>query len=145
MYVENSLYHKVLNRLNALEDEFETLWIEINTGPKSKNIIVCCAYRHPDTDASKFNVYLESTLSKIYKNKNVCIMGTSILIFLIMNPIVKTNEFIDSLVSQYLLPHILQPTRVTDHSATIIDNIFANATEYDTISGNILNQIANHF
>ena len=37
-----------------------------------------------------------------------------------------------------LLSHSLQPTRVTDHSATIIDNIFTNATKYDTISGNIL-------
>ena len=73
MYVEKSLDHKVLNHLNALEDEFETLWIEINTGPKSKNIIVCCTYRHPDTDASKFTVYLESILSKIDKNKTICI------------------------------------------------------------------------
>ena len=28
MYVKKSLDHKVLNHLNALEDEFETLWIE---------------------------------------------------------------------------------------------------------------------
>ena len=27
MYVKKSLDHKVLNRLNALEDEFETLWM----------------------------------------------------------------------------------------------------------------------
>ena len=29
--------------------------------------------------------------------------------------------------------------------ATIIDNIFTNATEFNTVSGNILNQLANHF
>ena len=68
MYVKKSLDHKVLNHLNALEDEFETLWIKVNTGPECKNIIVCCAYRHPDTDASKFIEYLESTLSKLDKN-----------------------------------------------------------------------------
>ena len=44
-----------------------------------------------------------------------------------------------------MLPQILQPTRVTDHSATVIDNIFTNATNFETISGNILNQIADHF
>ena len=44
MYVKKSLDHKVLNHLNALEDEIETLWIEINTGRKSKNITDCCAY-----------------------------------------------------------------------------------------------------
>ena len=49
------------------------------------------------------------------------------------------------MVSHYLLPHILQPTRVADHSATIIDNIFTNATEFTTVSGNILNKLADHF
>ena len=145
MYVKKSLDHKVLNHLNALEDEFETLWIEINTGPKSKNIIVCCAYRHPDTDARKFTVYLESILSKIDKNKTICIMGDFNINLLNYESHSNTNEFINSMVSHHLLPHILQPTRVTDHSATIIDNIFTNATEYDTISGNILNQLADHF
>ena len=56
-----------------------------------------------------------------------------------------TDECIYSMVSHHLLPHILQPTTVTEHSATIIDNIFTNAAEYDTISGNILNQLADHF
>ena len=49
------------------------------------------------------------------------------------------------MVSHYLLPHILHPTRVTDHSATIIDNIFSNNVESDTVSGNILSQITDHF
>ena len=56
-----------------------------------------------------------------------------------------TNEFINSMVSHCLLPHILQPPRVTDHSATVIDNIFTYATKFDTTSGNILNQLADHF
>ena len=93
MYIKRSVDYKVLNHLNALEEEFETLWIDINTGPKSKNIIVCCAYRHPDTDASKFAVYLESTLSKIDKNKLFVLWGTSMLTFLIMNPIATLMNY----------------------------------------------------
>ena len=57
----------------------------------------------------------------------------------------ETNNFINSMVSHYLLPYILHPTRVTDHSSIVIDNIFSNVTEYETISGNIINQIADHF
>ena len=56
-----------------------------------------------------------------------------------------TNEFINSMVSHHMLPQILQPTRVTDHSATVTDNIFTNATNFETISGNIPYQIAEHF
>ena len=49
------------------------------------------------------------------------------------------------MVSNYLVSHILHPTRVTDHSATIIDNIFSNNCELDTPSGNLPSQISDHF
>ena len=48
-----------------------------------------------------------------------------------------TNNFLNSMISHNLLPHVLQPTRVTDHSATVIDNIFTNATDFETVNGNI--------
>ena len=41
-------------------------------------------------------------------------------------------------------PHILQPTRITDHSATLIDKIFFNSLEHFAISGNIILNIADH-
>ena len=50
----------------------------------------------------------------------------------------NTNDFINTMISYYLLPHILHPTRVTDHSATIIDNIFSTNTVHESISGNII-------
>ena len=36
----------------------------------------------------------------------------------------ETNDFLNTMISHYMLPHILQPTRVTDHSATVIDKYF---------------------
>ena len=145
MYIKKALDHKILHHLNALEDEFETLWVEINTGTKRKNIVMCCAYRHPDTDNTKFIEYLEATLSKVDKSKIICVIGDFNINLLNYESHSETNEFINSMVSHYLLPHILQPTRVTDHSATIIDDIFTNRTEFSTVNGNILNQLADHF
>ena len=55
------------------------------------------------------------------------------------------HDFVNSMVSHCLIPHILQPTRVTDRSATVIDNIFSNVTDYETTSGNILTQVADHY
>ena len=55
------------------------------------------------------------------------------------------NDFIDTMVSHYLLPYVLHPARVTDHSSTVIDNIFSNITDFDTKSGNILYDISDHF
>ena len=144
MYIKKALDDKILHDLNALEDELETFWVEINTGTKSKNIVICCAYRHPDTETTKFIEYLEATLSKADKNKIICVICDFIINLFNCESYSETNEFINSMVSHYLLPHILQPTRVTDYSATIMDNIFTNATEFNTVSGNIFNQLADH-
>ena len=32
--------------LSTTDDEFETIWVEI-VDTKAKNILCCCAYRHP--------------------------------------------------------------------------------------------------
>lgn len=55
-----------------------------------------------------------------------------------------SDEFPNTLGSYFFQPRILQPTRVTDHSATLIDNIFFNTLEHFIISSNILYDITDH-
>ena len=55
------------------------------------------------------------------------------------------NDFVNSMISHSFLLYILQPSRVTDHSATIIDNILSNITDFETLSGNITALVADHF
>ena len=55
-----------------------------------------------------------------------------------------TDEFINTLFSYSFQPHILQPSRITSHSATLIDNIFFNSLEYLTYSGNIFHDLSDH-
>ena len=55
-----------------------------------------------------------------------------------------TDEFINNLGTYFFQPHILQPTRITDHTATLIDNIFYNALEHFTLSGNIIYDVTDH-
>ena len=43
------------------------------------------------------------------------------------------------------LPHIIQPTRVTQSTATVIDNIFSNNIVNNIISGNIHLTLSDHF
>ena len=54
------------------------------------------------------------------------------------------NEFLDPLVSNTFIPLILQPTRITSHSNTIIDNIFLNVIDPDIISGNLTATPSDH-
>ena len=42
------------------------------------------------------------------------------------------------------MSHILQPTRLTSHSKTLIDNIFSNLFSHEVISGNITATISDN-
>ena len=42
------------------------------------------------------------------------------------------------------MPLILQPTRITSQSNTLIDNIFSNVFDPDTASGNLSATISDH-
>ena len=54
------------------------------------------------------------------------------------------NNFIDTLSSNFLLPLILLPTRISKTS-TLIDNIFSNPTCLEeTESGNVVSTFSNH-
>ena len=44
---------------------------------------------------------------------------------------------LDSLASNSFIPLILQPTRITSHHNTLIDNIFSNVIDPDITLGNL--------
>ena len=76
MYVNKHLDYAPRDDSSVLEDEFETLRIEIKTGSKAKNILCCCVYRHPNTDTKKFIGYMDNVLSKLSKmSKSIFVMG----------------------------------------------------------------------
>ena len=75
IYVNNKLDHFRKDDLSVIEDDFESLWIEIKNN-KGKNIMCGCIYRHPNRDPDNFFEYIENTLSKIDNNKyQIFIMG----------------------------------------------------------------------
>ena len=56
-----------------------------------------------------------------------------------------TEEYINTMNFLSFQPMITKPTtRITDHSATLIDHIFFNSLEYYTVSGNIIYDISDH-
>ena len=50
----------------------------------------------------------------------------------------------NSFVENGLLPLIHQSTRVTESLGTVIDNIFCNNFDHETVSGNLLIKISDH-
>ena len=144
VYVNSQLDHQVRNYLSVLEEKYETIWVEIND-EKDKNLSCCCLYRHLASDTIKFIDHMTSFLQEVQKeNKTLFIMGDFNTNLYNYCSDTETNDFINLMVSNYLLPHILHPTRVTDHSAKSSDDIFSNNCELDILSDNLLSQISDH-
>ena len=146
LYIANHLSYKPRTDLNLnIPNQLESTFIEIINSRKS-NIIVGCLYKHPSMDVSDFNKnYLNTLLDKLsIENKQVFLLGDFNVNLLNYNDHQPTNEFLDSLASNSFIPYILQPTRITSHSKTLIDNIFSNIISHEMISGNITATISDH-
>ena len=138
-YIANHLSYKCHNDLNIYKiNELESTFIEI-VNPKKSNILVRVIYRRPSMDLADFNCnYLNKLLENISKEqKSIFLLGDFTFNPLNYNEHNQTNEFLDSLASNSFIPLILQPTRITSHSNTLIDNIFSNVIDPDIISGNL--------
>ena len=94
-------------------------------------------------DLTDFNSKQSSSeVSK--EQKSVLLLGDFNINLLNYNVHSPTNEFLDSLASNSFLPYILQPTRITSHSKTLIDNTFTNVIFPDSISANLTATISDH-
>ena len=76
-------------------------------------------------DLNDFNTnYLNSLLDKASKEqKSIFLLGDFNINLLNYNDHNPTNEFLDSLASNSFALYILQPTRLTSHSETLIGNL----------------------
>ena len=69
--------------------------------------------------------YINLTIDQIHREEKLClIMGDFNIDLLKSNTHSTSENFLNVLGSFFFQPHILQPTRITDHSSTLIDNIF---------------------
>jgi hypothetical protein len=69
-------------------------------------------------------------LHKIDKENKICyLMGDFNIDLLKSESCDYANRFIEQLFTSYFVPLITKPTRITEHTATIIDNIFTNNIE----------------
>ena len=104
--------------------------------PKKSNIIVGVIYRHLPMYFTDFNCnYLNKLLENISKEqKSIFLLGDFNVNLLNYNEHNQTK----------FIPLILQPTRITSYSNTLIDNMFSSVIEPDIISGNLTATISDH-
>ena len=126
-------------------DNFESSWVEI-VNKLSRNIVVASIYRHPRYNLTDFISYLEKCSNILTKeNKEIYLCGDFNIDLLQIETNNKYQQFYDMLCSYGFSPKIIQPTRVTVHTSSLIDNIFSNNIIDDTRNGNILPTLSEHF
>ena len=129
----------------------ESVFFEIQINER-KTIIVGVVYRPNTQPRADIDIFMQKIIeiqSKIKEeNKVAYLMGDFNIDLLKVNIHAKTNEFVNDVISQGFLPKITRPTRITPHSATLIDHIYSNynrPTSQNSTSGIIITDVADHF
>lgn len=127
---------------------FESLFIECKS-PDRRKTIVGVIYRPntpPHANFEMFSQHLIELMEIISEESTNCIiMGDINVDFLKSSVHNPTCELIDNVHATGFLPVITKPTRVTDQSATLIDQIFTSNVLRNFTSGVIVTDVSDHF
>ena len=125
------------------------LWIEVDKSKAgtTNNILLGCIYRIPGHDITDFNNKLLSIFDSIKnENKTIYHLGDYNIDITQHSAHPSTSEFIDLNFAHSFFPIITKPTRITNSTASLIDNIFTNSTNFaNEFSGIIPSDISDHF
>lgn len=149
-YVRDGLEFEILETLSTFEEKtFESLFIKIKLS-KNEFKIIGNLYRSPNGNGKRFNELLLNCLEQIevqagIKHTNeLILLGDSNFNLLNYKNSTNTNEFLNTLLAHGLLPTITLPSRISNHTATLIDNISSNTKCTNTLSGLIYSCISDH-
>ena len=107
------------------------------------DVTVSCLYRTPGSNTNYFSEILYDLYSELSVSKMIFICGDFNLDILKHNSDHAAKHFLDTMYSLGVYPLIDRPSRITNHSSALIDNIFTNAKEYNNVSY-LVNDIIDH-
>ena len=139
-YVRNDLDCNIRHEMSLSKDNFESLCIDLN------DKLVFVTYRPPNTCVADFNKTIEPILESIKTDKRTCYFTGDFNINLLnAESHDDTSEFLDLMYTFGYVPLITKPTRITDHSATIIDNIIYNdINNLNSYNGILISDLSDH-
>jgi len=128
--------------------QVENIWIECVTATLKKPIIIGVVYRHPSGNIHLFNEEMERVLQQINKEEKLCVICGDFNIDIKNETHEQSKNFMNLMIAENYIPYITCPTRITDKSMTLIDNIFVYHTpsniDENITSGNLLTDISDH-
>ena len=144
LYVDRSYHYRERTDLDIdIEDVIESKFIELLTTPNK--ILIGIIYRPPNNKIDLFMKALAELLQKLdSQNKKCYLMGDFNLDLLKIEENQHTKDFINVMFSSTFYPLITKPTRITNSSATLIDNIFVNNLDEGHKCGILFTDLSDH-
>ena len=145
MFIGKEYVYQIRSDLSYIKDFIETIFVEIFQ-KNSAGIIIGCIYRPPNSDVSLFNCEILSILNILNMNRKKIsfIMGDFNLDLLHYDLHAPASDFVNNLISHFFLPTIHKPTRITETSATLLDNILTNNYRYNMDTAILYSDISDH-
>ena len=79
MHVKSNIKADKCDDLFHCSSEFETVWIE-EENSKAKNVLCCCAYRHPSSDIYIYNDHIQDISQNLKLKINLSILWVTLLL-----------------------------------------------------------------
>ena len=144
IYIDTSLAYCRKNDLESKTEQFQSVFIELKN-IENRNIVIGSIYRSPSYPAAQFIDYLEHTLEILNNEHKLSLFGGDINIDLLKLDCDETCSNLVTLLSSLgYFPCISLPTRITTHSATLIDNFFCNDPSFIKSPTVLAHDISDH-
>ena len=146
LYISDRLKYNTRDDLIAVTEECPFEWLFIEAEVDKNAIVIGTVYKPPDTNVNIFNDHCKDLQRKISNERKKCIIMADFNIDLLkIDTNGQTTYFIHGMFASTFYPTISGPTKVTQQTATLIDNIITNMHEYPVTSGILYNDISDHF
>ena len=142
LYLSSNLEYSVIEQYRLQEDDIESLIVEIKM--QDEVYKVCVMYRRPGSNFENFMLHYREILSYIGTSKFI-ICGVFNLKLLQYESSSLVETYVNGALEHGLISLINKPTRVTSHSATVIDHIFSNISPERINTGILMSDSSDHF
>ena len=132
VFFNESLEYWRRNDLSSMNNYAESIFVDVSPHPLTQNKCVTLGvlYRPPNTDVRNFLENMSTILANLKGiNRTAYIMGIFHLNLINISEHIPTSDFVELMFSYSFFPLINKPTRLTETSATLIDNIFCNSID----------------
>ena len=144
LYIPSVMDYQICHELTIMNDVLETIFVDVFI-PGKRNVVLGVVYRPPQSNLNLFIDEVHDILSNpLLNNKTIFLMGDYNLNLLTCDGNSCIDDFLNLMVSFSLMPLITKPTRVSENSSTLIDNIFTNLQPFPD-AGIIISDLSDHF